>query len=93
MTKILDYDAWVDTYKPQVNPNGDPELFGGCMFETYGSDQREVARVRDKEPDKIWTMLDTDGVVTINPGYSHVNRMGYFITKIPFYSHELEIPV
>lgn len=91
--KKLTFTAWINTYKPVANTNCDRDLFDGYMFETYGKDLLQVTRVRDKEPDKVWTLIDTDGDLSICPGYSHINRTGYFITQNPFYSHEVEVPL
>ena len=89
----MTFEQWAETYKPVANQDCDRELFDGFLFETYGKDLLQVTRVRDTQPDKVWTLLDSDGHASINPGYSHINRIGYFITENPFYSFDLEIPV
>jgi hypothetical protein len=81
----MDFDEWVDTYKPIINhidehasfDNGD----GGIMFETYGD---EVEFVKSQDPAKIWMYGDgDDGGSYIWSGWGFVNRLGYFITEVP----------
>lgn len=82
----MDFDEWCATYKPIVNhidtnasfDNGD----GGIMFETYGD---EVEFVKTQDPNKIWMYGDgDDGGGYIWSGWGFVNRLGYFITEVPF---------
>ena len=77
-------DDWYDTYKPIKNHivGEDKASFGGHMFETYGE---EVEFVKAQEENRIWTYGDgDDGGTHIWNGWSFVNRIGYFITEVPF---------
>jgi hypothetical protein len=77
----LDYDEWVDTYKPIPNNIDTNASFDGMMFETYGD---EVAFVKKADPAHIWTYGDgDDGGSYVWSGWSFVNRIGYFITEVP----------
>ena len=77
----LDYDSWVDTYKPILNHIDTNASFDGMMFETYGD---EVEFVKSQSPDKIWMYGDgDDGGSFIWSGWGFVNRIGYFITEVP----------
>jgi hypothetical protein len=77
----LDYDSWVDTYKPILNHIDTNASFDGMMFETYGD---EVEFVKSQSPDKIWMYGDgDDGGSFIWAGWGFVNRIGYFITEVP----------
>lgn len=49
----------------------------GCMFETYGG---ELSFVREQPRERIWTLIEEDGVLWLRAGYRYVNRLGYFIT-------------
>jgi len=52
------------------------------MFETYGE---EVEFVKSQDPSKIWMYGDgDDGGSYIWSGWGFVNRIGYFITEVPF---------
>jgi hypothetical protein len=52
------------------------------MFETYGS---ELEFIRTINPNHVWTLGDgDDGGMYIWNGYGIVNRIGYFITAVPF---------
>ena len=59
---------------PASEGNGEPQE---CMYETYGS---ELAFVREQTCERIWTLIEEDGVLWLIAGYRHVNRLGYFIT-------------
>jgi hypothetical protein len=77
----LDYDEWVDTYKPILNHIDTNASFDGYMFETYGD---EVDFVKSQSPDKIWMYgQGDDGGLYIWSGWGFVNRIGYFITEVP----------
>ena len=77
----MDFDEWVDTYKPIPNNIVEDSSFDGTMFETYGD---EVAFVKKADPSYIWMYGDgDDGGTYIWNGWHIVNRIGYFITEVP----------
>ena len=77
----LDYDEWVDTYKPILNHIDTNASFDGMMFETYGD---EVAFVKEQPEANIWMYGDgDDGGSYVWSGWGFVNRIGYFITEVP----------
>lgn len=84
----LSFDEWCDTYKPIVNTIGDNPSFEdgkvGIMFETYGDEHDFVVRTAHNNPFVVWTYLDGDNGTCIVNGYNIVNRIGYFITEVPF---------
>ena len=75
----LTWEEFVEQYKPINNHfTKDPDQ---QMFETYGE---EDDFVRSKPITNIWTYVDVDmGTGTYN-GYHWVNRIGYFITEVPW---------
>lgn len=78
----LTFDEWLDKYKPISNHIDTNSSFGGLMFETYGD---EVEFVKSQSPDKIWMFGDGDnGGMYIWSGWGFVNRIGYFVTEVPF---------
>jgi len=78
----LSEDKWFDIYKPIKNHIDPTASVDGCMFETYGD---EVEFVRSQDPTNIWTYGDgDDGGTYIWNGYHVVNRIGYFLTEVPF---------
>jgi hypothetical protein len=77
----MDFDEWVDTYKPILNHIDTNASFDGTMFETYGE---EVEFVKAQEESRIWMYGDgDDGGTYIWNGWHFVNRIGYFITDVP----------
>jgi hypothetical protein len=87
-TRAQDADDWFKLYKPVVNhlyPNASwcyPADGEGVMFETYGE---EVEYVLQADPKHVWTYMDADdGLTIICAGYHYVNRIGYFITELPW---------
>jgi hypothetical protein len=77
----MDYDLWLETYKPILNHIDSNASFDGMMFETYGD---EVEFVKSQSPDKIWMYGDgDDGGSYIWNGWHIVNRIGYFVTEVP----------
>jgi hypothetical protein len=78
----LDYDEWLETYKPILNHIDTNASFDGMMFETYG---KELEFVKAQAPNTIWMYGDgDDGGSYIWNGWHIVNRIGYFITTVPF---------
>ncbi len=82
MFKEISEDEWFEKYKPIQNHIVGNASFDGCMFETYGD---EEVFVKAQDPHYIWTYGDGDnGGTFIWSGYHIVNRIGYFITEVPF---------
>lgn len=82
----MDFDEWCDTYKPIINHIDSNASFdngyGGVMFETYGD---EVEFVKSQSPANIWMYgQGDDGGTYVWNGWGFVNRLGYFITEVPF---------
>ena len=90
----MDIDQWEETYKPIPNhlvPNSSwqDEDGVGIMFETYGD---ELSFIKTQDPTYVWTYLDgVDGTYVVS-GYHVVNRIGYFVTQVPW-TEDLEILV
>ncbi len=78
----MDFDEWVETYKPITNHIDTNASFDGLMFETYGD---EVEFVKAQDENRIWMYGDgDDGGSYLWSGWGFVNRIGYFITEVPF---------
>lgn len=78
----MDFDTWVETYKPIKNHIDPDASFDGYMFETYGA---EVEFVKSSFPEYVWMYGDgDDGEGHIWSGWGYINRIGYFITEVPF---------
>ncbi len=69
------YDEWAEKYKP-VGRHEESR-----MFETYGKD---LETVLGTHPRHVWTWMQGDMSDIICAGYHLVNRLGYFITEVPW---------
>jgi hypothetical protein len=77
--ELRGWDAFVEKYKPIKNHfSSDPDQF---MFETYGD---EVDYVILQDNKNVWTWVDGDGSDLLVAGYHYVNRVGYYITELPW---------
>jgi hypothetical protein len=93
-TKLIEltFDEWLETYKPitnhiDTNASFQNEEGEGIMFETYGE---EVDFVKQQDPNRIWMYgSGDDGGTYIWSGWGFVNRLGYFITEVPFSDSEI----
>ena len=93
-TKLIEltFDEWLETYKPitnhiDTNASFQNESGNGIMFETYGE---EVEFVKQQDPNRIWMYgSGDDGGTYIWSGWGFVNRLGYFITEVPFSDSEI----
>ena len=88
MKKLIELteEQWFDTYKPIPNHLDENASFNdgdnGYMFETYGD---ELEFVKAQDSNRIWTYSDGDnGGTYISDGYHVVNRIGYFVTTVPY---------
>jgi hypothetical protein len=82
----LTEEEWFDTFKPIPNHIDSNASFNdgeqGYMFETYGA---ELDFIKTQDHNRIWTYCDGDDNGTyIFQGARLVNRIGYFITTVPF---------
>lgn len=82
---MINYDEWVNYYRPHRNHLDEHASFNGTMFETFGD---EFAYVRAFDYNRVWTFIsDVDGD-RIEPGMRIVDRLGYFITDEPWVDGE-----
>ena len=51
------------------------------MLETFGSDYDQVLEINEKDPMRLWTMIDGDDGMYLVQGYHIVNRIYYVVTK------------
>lgn len=87
----MNYENWLEKFRPVKNHLEPNAPFGGLMFETLGE---ELSYVRSQESKKIWTMVDADEGLYILNGYHLVNRLGYFISEVPMTENDsLEVLV
>ena len=87
--KTITYEQFEEQYKPIKNTLVEDSPYNGCMFGTYGA---ELAHVREQDIKNIWTLIDAENEETfIVPGYSYVDRLGYFITEKEWESEDIEV--
>jgi len=78
----MDFEEFVEKFKPITNHIDTNASFDGLMFETYGD---EYEFVKQAHPNHIWMYGDgDDGGSYLWSGWGFVNRIGYFITEVPF---------
>lgn len=76
----MKYEEWEATFKPIKNHFCDA-AYGGTMFKTFGDEEKFV---READQNKVWTLIEVDGMIVIGSGFHFVNRIGHFITEVPF---------
>jgi sulfatase maturation enzyme AslB (radical SAM superfamily) len=84
MPNQITWDEFEEQFKPIQNHLDNNASCNGWMFETYGAELDYVIEQTHKDPFKVWTVVDNDGLMSITDGYHIVNRMGYIITEVPF---------
>jgi hypothetical protein len=94
MTELTMND-WEATYKPISNHLDDNASFQdengvGIMFETYGD---ELEFVQSVDEHRVWTYVDSDLGTDILAGYYFVNRIGYFVTEVPWEDQDTVVNV
>jgi hypothetical protein len=87
----MTHDEWLEKYAPVANNVTPGDSFGGKMFETFDKD---LAFVKAQDPRCVWTLIDNnEGWQGITSGFHHVNRMGYFVSAVPFDGEYLEVTI
>jgi hypothetical protein len=79
-TEYQGWNEWEAKFKPIKNhfrPNDHNEQ----MFETYGEEVDFVSKADNKY---VWTFLQGDMSDLIVAGYHYVNRLGYYISTVPW---------
>lgn len=62
------------------------------MFETFAPEVDAVkSLLASAAANRIWTLLDCDGKLYVCAGWHYVNRLGYFITDIPWPNQNLSV--
>src|SRR5215467_1136196 len=80
-TRRMWWPTFVREFKPMTNHLDDNAAGDGFMFETYGE---ELDFVRKQNRSHIWTLVEGDnGRLYVVEGYHLVNRLGYFVAKVP----------
>jgi hypothetical protein len=51
----------------------------GCLFETVGP---ELDFVRQQDPRRVWTLVDSDERQHLLSGIHFVNRIGYLVSRV-----------
>jgi len=76
------FEEWSEQYKPIRNHLAPARnCYDGMMFETYG---KELEFVRNQPEVNVWTLINWEREDLLIPGFHIVNRLGYFVTEIPF---------
>lgn len=92
----LNFDLWFNQYQPLPNKGVgggfENEQGQSTLHETSGADLAEVQRVAATEPARVWTLVDSDGDMSVTSGCHFVNRVGYFITTKPW-EHDQPIDI
>lgn len=90
----MTYEQWIETYKPMHNHIAETSDFDDTMFETYGDECQFIQELVNTAPDTIWTLVAGDSIDgwSIISGRHYVNRMGYFVSQVPF-AYDMEIQI
>jgi hypothetical protein len=47
---------------------------------------------KDVDPHRVWTIVDCDGHLYVNPGYRFVNRIDYVLCEVPWTDEDTRQP-
>jgi hypothetical protein len=73
-------ELWDEKYVPVRNHIDKDSAFNGTMFETFGA---ELEYINTLDYHFVWTWY-TDDCDIIESGRGTVNRMGYFVSEVPW---------
>jgi hypothetical protein len=78
-TEYQGWQEWENKFKPIKNHfRNDPDE---TTFETYGE---EVEFITKQDNKYVWTWIQGDMSDLVVAGYHYVNRLGYYITEVPW---------
>jgi hypothetical protein len=78
----ITFDTWIDKYKPI--PNGITKHPNGNDFESFETYGEEANFVAEQDHHYVWTEVQGDFSMLLVPGMSYVNRLSYFVTRVPW---------
>jgi len=88
----MTYDEFFEKYKPIKNDIVETSAFDGYMFETYGDEYKFV--ISNSLDKKVWTILEgDDDDLFISAGLRLVNRLGFFVTELPWEDENIELNI
>ena len=89
----INYEEFVEKYKPIENHLMLGNGYDDCMYETYGEEIQYVVDMANSDKKQcVWTIIDADNENTyIIPGYSLLDRLGYLITEVPCDNMDIEV--
>jgi hypothetical protein len=89
----MTFGEWEEAYRPQKNDLGRHGSFDGYMFETYGKEQDKAWSLFQKEPERVWTVVEgsEDQLMWIMPGWHRVNRFGHFVCDVPCSNDNIQV--
>ena len=88
--KVDQYFEWMEKYKPITNHIGTHGAYENTLFETYGAELDYVFLKPQQTPEKVWTLIEGDEGQYFTAGFHTVNRVGYFITELPWVTGDEE---
>jgi hypothetical protein len=91
----MNVQEWETKYKPTINKfdsnaSWQDDNGNGIMFETYDI---ELEWLKTQPNENVWTYMDSDDGYLLTAGYHVVNRIGYFITEVPWDNQDIVIEV
>jgi len=92
MSRAMNWYVWEKKFQPIKNKLDKNASIDGYMFETYGKEVAAVKKQIEKDHNTVWTVIDGMNRKTYAiPGWHFVNRLGYFITKVPYENEEMSV--
>ncbi len=87
-------DEWIEHHRPIAHSWSTEGFdFGeGCTLLNW-HDNRDLQALGSADPMCVWTVVDSDGAMSIVAGRHTVNRHGYIITAVPWTDPLAEIEV
>ena len=93
MIKTITTEEFFEKHQPIKNHFVQEAAYEDCMFETYGEEVQYIVNIFNSDKKQyIWTLLEVENEESwIIPGYHYFNRLGYFITKIPWENENIQV--
>ena len=81
------WDKFKNKYKPLKNNICPTKNYDGYLFDITSTEYRAVSLQKKTQ---VWTLVEYEGKMLLESGLHFVNRLGFFICKVPW-KRETEI--
>lgn len=82
--EAMSEDDWEAIFQPQKNHLVEPAPFTDQLYQPFGEELAFIQNLAKTSPNRIWSVVESDGQQSIVFGMAVVNLIGYIVTSVPW---------